>query len=219
MMDVLKEAEERSKSFYLLSYFFLEKPQNFFEKIKRKEFIDFFKNFKYFDDFFKEIENLKEEEILNRLRIDYTRLMKGIKEGYSPLPPYESCYRGKKLTDYEDVLNFYKETNVGIDLKNEMPDHIGIELKFISVLAYKEKKYLERKDLKEAEKFLNYQKKFLEKHILKWVLDFLKEMEEKATTNFYKGLSSITREILLDTKGRIDELIKFYKNFKKGGDL
>jgi TorA maturation chaperone TorD len=215
MKEAQKEAEERSKSLYLLSYFFLERPKNFIDKIKDNDFVKFLKKFEYFDEFYKEIEKMREDELLDILTVDFTKLMRGIKEGYSPLPPYESLWRGENLMDCEEILEFYRKANVGMDLKNELPDHIGIELKFLSILAYKEKEYLEKRDYKGAEKFLNYQKKFLEEHILRWVPDFLKIMEEKAITKFYKGLSTLTRKVIFEIKERIEEIEEIYKNNKK----
>jgi len=155
---------DKAKTFFLLSYFFIKKPD--------KDFVEKLKNLNYFFD---------EEEILK----EYTYLFRGLKEGISLPPPYESLWRGEETVygNYTiDVLKKYKKYKLKIDFEEELPDHIGIELKAMGLLFYHKNK--------------EYQKEFLEEHILRWVPNYCIEMGKKTRNIFYKDLSSYTIEIL-----------------------
>jgi len=210
----------------LLSLFFLKRPdESFFKKLKHKNFIANLENIvetekeeisrglkliKSFLDFNK---NADEKEVLEKLAIDFTKLTRGIKKGYGPPPPYESVWRmGEDVIMGEitqEVIEFYLKSGIGMDLEGEIPDHIGIELKFMSLLCYKEKQHWDNGKYKEALKCLNLEKDFLEKHILNWAPFYLEEMEKEAETNFYKGLAIFTRDFLTIDKKIINEILNF----------
>jgi putative dimethyl sulfoxide reductase chaperone len=78
---------------------------------------------------------LADEEVLEALPVDYTRLFIG---PFSPLaPPYESVYRGGEVMGASTaaVMGLYRMA--GFDLSgdfHEAPDHIAAELEFVYVL-------------------------------------------------------------------------------------
>ncbi len=214
------KAEETSKSILFVSFFYLKRPdKEFFNKITSDEFKlalkevssdkKFEESLRYFDKFYKEVEKSKDEGIINNLQVDWTKLIRGIKKGYSLPPPYESVWRGEDAimeSFTQEVIKFYVNSGTGIDLNGEIPDHIGIELKFLSILAYLEKEGWESEDEEKVKISVKLQKEFLEKHILTWVPFFCERMFEKAETAFYKAVSLFTKNFLSDVKERTEEL-------------
>ena len=69
-------------------------------------------------------------------------------------------------------------------------------MKFLSLLSYYEADSLEKGDLESAQKFQTLQKEFLESHLNAWAFDFLKEMENQAERDFYKGVAKLTKAVL-----------------------
>ncbi|MCM8804447.1 MAG: molecular chaperone TorD family protein [Candidatus Omnitrophica bacterium] len=210
--ELKKEAESRSKSFLFFSHFYLKRPDlELLRKIKREEFRNYLRKLSlYFEKFYEHTERYSDEKILDELCVDFTKLMRGIKRTYSLPPPYESVWRGENIlmgNFCKEVLNFYLNSGINIIVEDELPDHIGIELKFLSLLSFHEKNAWESSSLNEAKRFLKLQKEFLEKHILTWAFYFLEEVFQKAETYFYKGLSLLTKSLLSETKERIDELL------------
>jgi TorA maturation chaperone TorD len=132
------------------------------------------------------------------LAVDWTRLFRGVRKGYSPPPPYESVYKVGALQGEitRSVEEIYRRYGVSAGTSaGELPDHISLELMFISVLAKKE---LEAWDGKreEAIQLLKAQSSFLKEHLLSWVPKFCSEAEKLATTTFYKGLMKLIPGLL-----------------------
>jgi len=204
----------RSKIFYLLSRFFLQTPdKNFIKKLFSGEFLETMERVLLFED---NLGALKEsiekilyylkgnrerplEELRTELGVDFTKLVRGIKKGYGPPPPYESVWRGEdRVWGYytEEVLKFYEKAGIGMDLEDEIPDFLGLELKFLSLLSYHESKALEEGKGEEAKRFQELQKEFLKEHLLQWAPRYLAEMYLQAETDFYKGVASLTSTFL-----------------------
>ncbi len=105
--------------------------------------------------------------------------------------PYESLYNfppgdkprlpGKAS---RDVQVFYESTGLtmeeGMDL---VPDHLSVELLFMSYLA--ENGYLDK------------QHSFLEEHLLRWVPGYCDEVGKHAGTTFYKEIANLLKEFIL----------------------
>jgi len=223
-MELKIQAEERSKTYMLLSLFFLKKPdKSFLWKLNQKQFIanladiiargegEISKGFGLIKSFIDSHKDIGEEEVLEKMEVDFTKLTRGIRKGYGPPPPYESVWKGENIVMGEatqEVIRFYTKTGIGMDLKGEIPDHIGIELKFMSLLCYKEKENWEKEEYELVFGWLLLEKDFIENHLLDWTPFYLNEMESQAETDFYKGVSIITKNFLELDKETIDELLK-----------
>ncbi len=69
------------------------------------------------------------EELRNELAVDRTRLLRGIKPGYGPPPPYESVYAGTEqqpqMQASMSVQQAYAEAGVGLPKEvRDQPDFI-----------------------------------------------------------------------------------------------
>lgn len=136
----------------------------------------------------KEVFDLKFSETPQQIRMDFIALFLRYD---LHLAPYESLYNypigdrpklwGKAA---EDVQAFYSRAGLVIDEEiNLMPDHISSELLFMSYLI--------------ENGILETQKKFFERHIMKWIPEYCDMIENHAGTIFYKEIANILKEFLL----------------------
>jgi TorA maturation chaperone TorD len=99
-------------------------------------------------------------------------------------PPVESLFPGGSGWDAPGaVLEYY--ARAGLTLAEELqlpPDHLSLELLFVSYLIDSDKP-----DLLE---------RFLEEHIMNWVPYYCDELAKQASTVFYRGVAKITKEFL-----------------------
>lgn len=94
-------------------------------------------------------------------------------------------------------MNFYRNAGFGIIDEREGPqDYIGVELKFMSLLAYREMESWKNGNENDAVKYHEYQKDFLENHILRWVPEFCRIVEREAKEEFYAVFARVVEEYL-----------------------
>ena len=196
-------AEVRSRTYWFLSTIYLVKPDiTFLENLKLK-----LSSFNNRDDKLAELVELIRksiegdiQDLSERLAIEFTRLFRGIKKGYSPPPPYESVYRGEGRVMGEttlSVMKFYSEAGFGIIDESEGPqDYIGVELKFMSLLCYREMESWKNGKINEGKRYLELEKRFLEEHILQWIPSFCRKIENEAKEEFYVAVARLTEEFI-----------------------
>jgi len=152
------------------------------------------------------------DQIVNDLAVERTRLLRGIKPGYGPPPPYESVYRGTDATSMgqtgQEVLKCYAEAGVGLpaDLR-ERPDYIGLELDFMRYLAGKEAQAWQEEKEDEALGWLEQERHFLVEHVVSWIPRFCNLMEQEAALDFYRGVARITKAFVLTEQERVAALM------------
>jgi TorA maturation chaperone TorD len=145
------------------------------------------------------------EKQLEDLLWEYTLLFIGPYR--LPCPPWESVYTSpKRLMMQEaaaEVQNIYRGAGLTINSGDIMPDHIGTELNFLSILFQRINTVVGGTNdyVKIAEKFLN-------EHLMKWVPQFTHDMEEAADVLFYKALARVTRNVLVSIA---DSKLKRYR--------
>jgi TorA maturation chaperone TorD len=98
--------------------------------------------------------------------------------------------------------------------KNEPPDYIGFELDFMRYLCSQEVSAWKRKRFSDAKSLLERQKKFLSKHIIRWVPDFCDRVLEEAKTGFYRGIAKITKGFVKFEFDQLDYLIDMAKKIE-----
>lgn len=155
---------------------------------------------------------LKEE-----LGVDWTRLLRGLKPGYGPPPPYEPVYSESSQQDegltIGDVLKTYREAGVDISEKaGERPDYIGVELDFMRYLTEKETKGWSQSAHTEGVKYLKMEENFLTKHLTQWIPKFCDKMLTEARTDFYQGVARLTKGFLKLEGENIDGYIALAEN-------
>ncbi|MFQ5894973.1 MAG: molecular chaperone [Nitrospinota bacterium] len=133
-------------------------------------------------------------EFAEELRDEFTALFIG-PQGYI-LQPYESyqltgALMGAPLLEVKEFCRragFEKEEGF-----KEFEDHAAYELELMRQLILKQ----ERAEDPEGEAaWLSLQREFLHKHLLRWLSDFLGELERHRRAQFYKGLAIAARNFL-----------------------
>lgn len=136
--------------------------------------------------------DVSSQKELEELLWDYTRLFIGPYK--LPCPPWESVYTSPKRLMMQEAADqvdrLYKEAGLTISTDDVMPDHIGAELNFLAVLL--------QKALSQTEKdfYMGIAGRFLDEHLLQWLPNFTKDLEDAAETPLYKALARTTRNVI-----------------------
>ncbi len=123
--------------------------------------------------------------------------------------PYESVFLDERVLGNKkvsgllmgpsviDVKKWYRQAGMEIsgDAK-ELPDHIGIELRFMAHLCEKELEAKTNGDDELVFKIKDTQLGFLEAHLTKWIAPFVEKVQSNSKSKFYTSLCDITRLLL-----------------------
>ncbi len=148
-------------------------------------------------DFIEACKGKPVEELKTSLAVDRTKLVRGIKPGYGPPPPYEGVYAETPAETLGlamiAIRNLYAESGVVLptDL-HDQPDFIGFELDFMRHLTEQEAQCWQG-DLKEVVKVAEKEQAFLEQHLLTWVPRYCDLMFQEAGLDFYRGIARLTK--------------------------
>ncbi|MCX8104024.1 MAG: molecular chaperone TorD family protein [Candidatus Bipolaricaulota bacterium] len=94
-----------------------------------------------------------------------------------------------------DIAGFYRA--FGLELAvSERPDHLALELEFMSILTYKEALALQKNLREEAEICRDAQKKFLEAHLGRWAGIFADTVARASRLECYRALAAELREFI-----------------------
>jgi TorA maturation chaperone TorD len=129
------------------------------------------------------------------LAVEHARLFVGPFQLVAP--PYGSLY----LDDAKTVMGestgkvsaFYGSCGLHLaDDFHEMPDHIAVELEFLSFLAHKERESAAAGDRVEANRFAGLQRSFLDRFLLPWLPPFTRSILEGTESPFYQAIARCT---------------------------
>ena len=154
------------------------------------------------DDFMKQSEGKDPEDFMTELGVERTRLVRGVKPGYGPPPPYESVY-SDKMHEVEThriaaVLNAYAAADALMPKDvHDQPDYIGLELDFMRHLCAKESEAWACGDKATACSLIEKEERFLDDHLAPWVPRFCDVMAEQAKLDFYRGIALITKAFVM----------------------
>ena len=114
------------------------------------------------------------------------------------VPPYETTYL--KLPGQSngmigaDLMGVYGLAELAVSPEmNELPDHIAVQLEFMSFLCEKELIALQNNDQKEVADRQREQKRFMRDHLVLWFPKFAKKAREEADRDsFYRQVVETT---------------------------
>lgn len=154
---------ERAEAYRVLADFFLKAPEEDLLSAIKEDF------------------ELESEETAEEIRKDFERLF-SYPEG--KLPPIESFFLTLENTSSADeVTGYYAGAELTIDAAFEfIPDHLYLELLFMSYLIENNRYEL--------------QNKFLEEHLMNWLPYYCDELSKLAKTVFYREIAEITRDFI-----------------------
>lgn len=112
-------------------------------------------------------------------------------------PPYETTYI-KRPGQSEGILaaeisGLYGQAGLVVSPEtNELPDHIAIELEFMSFLCEKELKAAQEDDDNGVNAARQEQQNFISQHLALWFPKFAKKALEEGNDTFYKSIIEAT---------------------------
>lgn len=211
--DGLNEvAEARSRSYWLLSELFLTAPS-----IAARD--DLAARLEACQDSADEEWNALARELhrtltevpLEDLQREHTRLLGGLAPGYGPPPPYESVHRGEARVAGDAtarVMRAYSEAGFGAIHPEAGPqDHIGVELRFMSLAAIGERDAWREGDRERGRALLERQHTFARDHLVAWVPGYCAVLREASRAAFYAALGTLTERVVTDDLTLIAELL------------
>lgn len=123
--------------------------------------------------------------------------------------PYEAVYRDERAVGEARVRGLlmgpstlavmaaYREAGLRVSSEGgELPDHVGVELSFMSFLCAREQEAWQARDQDGARRIIERERQFLETHLLRWVPALSQRIAENAQTDFYRGVALLTEEFL-----------------------
>ncbi|MBI3327120.1 MAG: molecular chaperone TorD family protein [Nitrospinae bacterium] len=107
---------------------------------------------------------------------------------------YETLYGSEDIFQevqaLADIAGWYRAFGLMVAPEaKERVDHIGVELEFMYVLAYKEAYALERDAMDRAQLCVEAEAKFLQEHLGRWGPLFARLLGKGAHDGFYRGLA------------------------------
>lgn len=132
-----------------------------------------------------------DDATIERLNIEMTRLLEG--PGVTPAVPYASYYlNGKQLMGpaAQAARRAYLEWGVEPEQGSIPPDHIALELGFLSFLAEQALEEDRREDA------LRASLAFLREHVEPWLPSFCAALETSANEPFFRALAKFVGQLI-----------------------
>ena len=118
--------------------------------------------------------------------------------------PCETAYTAKHIFQASqkmaNITGFYQA--FGLEAGGERPDHISVELEFLSFLCYRESVEQTRSRRFEVHSIRRGQKVFLERHLGKWVGTFCVLLQHKARSGPMHRLGALLHEAMRSEAAR-----------------
>ncbi len=206
-------AEARSKTWWLLGRFYLERPGvGFLEELRlalggpsRGGVADTDTDMEVLRDALAgDLAGLSE-----RLLQEYTRLFRGIQDQLGPPPPFESLYRGQALMGDLTlaVMQRYEAAGFAAVEPDAGPqDHLGAELRFLALLCFREAEAWRMGDGEAAYLRIAQQRAFLDEHLLAWLPDYAGRIARESREPFYAAAARLTLDHAEAVRSALDAL-------------
>ena len=144
---------------------------------------------------------VRDSERESRLGVEYTRLTGGLMQDRAPPPPYEAVWREERLMGEASVavVEAYQAAGYAdIDPAAGPQDHLGVELKFMSLLALAESEAWRAGDESSARSRQAQQRGFLDRHLLAWVPRWAGRIARDAGEPLYRHLAALIAAFLVN---------------------
>lgn len=147
------------------------------------------------ESFFAELGQESADEEVERLAAEYASLFLGV--GSKTVSPCESVYRSNSGMLYQSALfevqQIYSEVGMAkSDQYGEPDDHIAVELMYMARLCEMTQE-ADKTEAGQAHRYLSLQQKFLQDHLLPWVLHFSQDLIDAAPPGFYKAVAYLLK--------------------------
>lgn len=159
------------------------------------------------------------ESVRKDLAADHSALLLAMST--HAVSPYESVYTSEEhlmmQAARDEVVAAYASSGFAKAGEYHVPeDHISLELDFMAALGNRAANAVdtvlaaqvdtESDPLAEAERDMNAQIDFLERHLFVWAPQFCDELEKRAATPFYRGVSQMLRTFIDQERAYVAQL-------------
>lgn len=157
------------------------------------------------------------DELEKEIGVERTRLLRGVKPGYGPPPPFESVYGSPEWDDVETyciaaIVQLYSEAGLVLSSQTqEQADYIGVELDFLHHLCLKESEAWKEGCREGACSFMEMSASFLLEHAGKWIPKFCETMRTEAHHDLYRGVAFLTQGFIESELEQLD----LYRDFAR----
>jgi TorA maturation chaperone TorD len=198
-------AEHRSRIYWLLSQFFLERPtvdnlENLLTHLGMRPDESDDDTGPLLDELQAIIQSVPDiEQYVQELGVEYTRLFHGLRNDSGLPPPYESVHRESQLVGEvtEGVVAAYAQSGYEAIYESAGPqDHIGVELRFLSLLCFDESQFWSTGEEELAQAVWDQQAGFLTRHALVWIPAYCEALEQESTQRYFQIIADLTRHVL-----------------------
>ena len=143
-----------------------------------------------------------EQELLENLAVEYTRLFVGPGKHISPHESVQHKKEGVQSGQLWGELTAEVKRIIessGLEYKSEftgMPDHISVELEYMQHVVQREMQAWKVDDDETARLCLKNEKQFVDEHLIRWIPDFCEKVIEAAEIPFYGEMAKLTRRFI-----------------------
>jgi len=212
LKDMTEEALQRSNIYgFLARVFRKELTLDMIARIKSPDFREVLSDMKVKlgDEFYSE----PDEDLIENLAIEYTRLFLGPGKHISP---HESIHYERDDGDWGslwgastvEVKKFVE--SLGLEYKEtdrSIPDHISVELELMQKIIEKEKQAWSENNGKDALHYLKIEHLFMKDHLSKWIYQFCDKVIADAELSFYREMAELTKSFIQTDIKNIDGYI------------
>lgn len=194
-------AGQRSNIYGLLATLYRRAPtRDLLEQIRTPEFLEVLSH--WGGDLEDGFLIRPEEDLLEEMAVEYTRLFLGPGRHISP---HESVHHEREDGQWGqlwgastvEVRKFIEGTGLRYETGYRgLPDHIGVELEFLEALTRREERAWAEDDEEGARRCLDVERRFLDEHLLRWVVTFCDKVIAAAKLSFYRSLASFTKRFI-----------------------
>lgn len=199
--DMAGTVEQRATIYGLLAVVYRQEPSiDFLRFCKKPEMLEALSDLDV--NFGPDFLSASEEDLLDILAIEFTRLFLGPGKHISP---HESVHHEREDGEWGglwgastvEVKKFIEAT--GLEYRRDysgMPDHISVELEFMAELIQTEVNFRAKGHENKARQCLLWEKRFLAKHLVPWISTFCEKIISEAESSFYIEMAALTKRFI-----------------------
>ena len=199
--EMIAVAGHRSDIYGLLATLYRQEPTcDLLEQIRSPEFIEVLSH--WGGELEADFLSRPEGELLEEMAVEYTRLFLGPGRHVSP---HESVHHEREDGQWGqlwgastvEVKKFIEATGLEYETKYRgLPDHISVELELLEALTRREEEAWAEDDEEGAGRCLDMERRFLDEHLIRWVVPFCDKVIAAAELSFYRTLASLTKKFI-----------------------
>ncbi len=136
---------------------------------------------------------IRDQIITEELQIDHTRLFIN-SQPHALAHPFAGWHMGERvLFDMKamELIEFYAAYDVYREDESIPPDHIMVEIEFLSMMI---EQYLETAE----EKYYQAMNQMVSNHMIHWIPVFANAIKENAQSDYYKVLATIIKDLIIE---------------------